>query len=159
MTDQATEELLTLSELDPDDILLVKESGVDRIKQVVARNTYFGAYEVVAAVFRFTDNGGSDNTIEFLNDVSGGHKGHNVTSISLDADTVNLTFAKTFSQIGVIVANGDDLLSPYHFGVEATTTGAEITIKDSSGNSVNPLTNTGIKGTNNAVWVLGIMWP
>lgn len=160
MADQATEQLALATDVDAgNDLLLLKENGAATLKAVAPKNCYFAALEPVAFILRVTS--GSPNTVAFIDEgYAGEHKKFNAASVSMDADKISVTFGKTFARIGSVVANGDDVLAGVRFfGCEPTTTGVDIYVADKNGNAINPTTDSGIAATNNAIWVLGMMWP
>jgi hypothetical protein len=160
MSDQATEQLALATSVDAaNDLLVLKENGAATLKAVAPKDCYFAALEPVAFILRVT--GGSPNTIAFIDEgYVNEHKKYNAVSVSMDGDKISVTFGKEFARIGSIVANGDDALAGVRFfGCEATTTGVDIYVADKNGNAINPLTDIAITAANNAIWVLGMMWP
>lgn len=158
----ATEQLQIVTTVDPtNDLLVIKKQGVATLRAIAPKDCYFAALEPVCCILRFT--AGSPNTVAFIDEgVQNQHKRLNCASVTIDATKISVAFSKTFARVGAVVCNCDDAMGNRFFGVEATTTGFDIHVKDKNGTVINPLTDSGtgsLVATNNAIWVLGMMWP
>lgn len=158
MADEAIQELTALSDLDPNDLLLVKESGTARAKHIKAGNTYFGQVEPCLCILRLTS--GTPNTIAFIDEGYGGeHRKLNFSSVSMDSSKISLTFSKSFDALGAFCVGGDDVLTgDRFFGVEPVTGGIDIYVADNAGSAIDPTTDNVLTSTNNAIWVHGFMF-
>lgn len=159
MANAAIEELVSASSMTPSDYLAVKTSGSTTLQNIKAGNTYFGQVKQIACILRLTS--GTPNTIAFIDEgYSGEHQKLNVSSVAMDATKISVTFSETFSQIGAMFINGDDVLTGKRFfGVEVSTTGFDIYVTDNAGTAIDPTTDTTLVSANNAIWCFGLMFP